>query len=500
MRTAAFETAVEAAIDRGVAHLLAAQDPEGGFGTYPGYPAAQTALVIHTLRVCGVPADDPSIDRAYASLRREIRAARRERAMRTYTAGLCLMALADRTRGAAPDRAPRRGTPRRPPPDAAADLPIAADLVAWLGACQSLTGAWRYGSDQPYGARGTGQDDHDHSNTQYAILGLRAAAQCGAEVPTETWQRALDHLLGAQEATGPEVRDAAPRGPGATSAPVVARARGWMYTSAADPARLPRGAAPTIAMTATGVASVIIARDALAARSLLPHRTAAAADRSIRDGLAWLASRFDVSNRVPHHLYAMYALERAADLAATDWIGGRDWYGEGAAVLLDEQAADGSWRDPAGTHAETCFALLFLRRAERTGPRPTLTPATADAPLRFEGARDLSGDALSEFVGTVVARWRRAADDAARTELVRGLAGVGERVLLPLVARMDAPDPTVRAAAHRIAAGVVGRDLRFDPDAAPAARRAALDDFEAWWMARAGRLVFDPARGHLVAR
>ena len=45
-------------------------------------------------------------------------------------------------------------------------------------------------------------------------------------------------------------------------------------------------------------------------------------------------------------------------------IGQKDWYGWGAEILLENQTADGSWNgDYATGGVDTCFALLFLRRA-----------------------------------------------------------------------------------------------------------------------------------------
>jgi hypothetical protein len=45
-------------------------------------------------------------------------------------------------------------------------------------------------------------------------------------------------------------------------------------------------------------------------------------------------------------------------------LGGKDWYKWGAEILLKNQLPDGSWR---GAYAQggpdTCFALLFLKRA-----------------------------------------------------------------------------------------------------------------------------------------
>jgi len=66
----------------------------------------------------------------------------------------------------------------------------------------------------------------------------------------------------------------------------------------------------------------------------------------------------------PHqYLYYMYALERAGMLYGTEMMGKHKWYPEGAKVLIETQAANGSWG--AGT-VDTCFAILFLKRATRS--------------------------------------------------------------------------------------------------------------------------------------
>jgi hypothetical protein len=62
--------------------------------------------------------------------------------------------------------------------------------------------------------------------------------------------------------------------------------------------------------------------------------------------------------------YALWTLERAAVLFDLQKVGGKDWYHWGAEILLANQQPDGSWK---GAHheggADTCFALLFLKRA-----------------------------------------------------------------------------------------------------------------------------------------
>ncbi len=60
--------------------------------------------------------------------------------------------------------------------------------------------------------------------------------------------------------------------------------------------------------------------------------------------------------------YFLWSLERVAVALDLKTIGKKDWYSSGAEILLANQQPDGSWvGNPSG--ADTCFALLFLKRA-----------------------------------------------------------------------------------------------------------------------------------------
>ena len=61
------------------------------------------------------------------------------------------------------------------------------------------------------------------------------------------------------------------------------------------------------------------------------------------------------------HYYYLYGLERAGMLYGTEKFGNHNWYNEGANFLLSKQGADGKW----GNRKNTCFAILFLRKATR---------------------------------------------------------------------------------------------------------------------------------------
>ena len=88
-------------------------------------------------------------------------------------------------------------------------------------------------------------------------------------------------------------------------------------------------------------------------------------------GFAWLAQHMQVRyhpgfiDRQQHWFYYyLYGLERAALLAGVALIQGRDWYFEGAMVLVGVQGKGGEW--PGELYADhdierTAMAILFLK-------------------------------------------------------------------------------------------------------------------------------------------
>jgi hypothetical protein len=61
--------------------------------------------------------------------------------------------------------------------------------------------------------------------------------------------------------------------------------------------------------------------------------------------------------------YFLWSLERVAVIYDRQEIGGKDWYAWGSELLVKGQRPNGSWQDQNGEVADTCFALLFLMRA-----------------------------------------------------------------------------------------------------------------------------------------
>ena len=133
-------------------------------------------------------------------------------------------------------------------------------------------------------------------------------------------------------------------------------------------------------MVASALSILGIARGELKRTRNLPSDQAKSIEEQEWAALSWLQRWYNVraatpegcSYRAAAPYYYLYSLERAMILWGARRIGGHDWYLEGAAMLLSWQNPDGSWRGPHGTPVvDTCFALLFLKRAMLPVPTPT---------------------------------------------------------------------------------------------------------------------------------
>jgi hypothetical protein len=174
---------------------------------------------------------------------------------------------------------------------------------------------------------------HDNSNTQYAWLGLAAGMASGYFPP----QDCLD--LGEKWMTDQQNEDG-----------------GWNYGA--------RGAASYGSMSAGGLSSLCIALRGKGNNQ--PIR-----DVRVQKAIKWLSNNLSYANNPGKggwHYYWIYSVERAGSTADTEWFGDRPWYKEGVSFLLPAQNADGSWGGQGGGKqiADTCWAILFLRRATKS--------------------------------------------------------------------------------------------------------------------------------------
>ncbi len=93
--------------------------------------------------------------------------------------------------------------------------------------------------------------------------------------------------------------------------------------------------------------------------------------------------------------YFLWSLERVAVALDLDTLGGKDWYGWGSEIVVANQAADGSWHGEYPATADTCFALLFLKRANLTADLTAgLKGKTHDPGAITLKAGGVGGDAL----------------------------------------------------------------------------------------------------------
>ncbi len=289
------------AIDRGVDWLIKNQAIDGSWNHEQWtYRNGCTALALYTLRKSGVNQRHPTVQRAIEYLRSNP-------AKETYSLGCQLMAL-----GAMDDPTL---------------LPWMKELADTLLSFQR-GGAFNY----PWGGV-------DLSNTQYGVLGLRAAAQHGIAVPPAAFEKAAQQVLQWESEDGK----------GAYAA------LGFTYNG---------GQKPTSSMTAAGTSILAIADEQLQGKGKAAGYLAAA-----KRGVQWLADHYTVDDNINEghdrwDLYYLYGLERVGGLMKLEKIGGRDWYRDGARHLCDKQGDKGQWGSAYGDlPINTCFALLFLERA-----------------------------------------------------------------------------------------------------------------------------------------
>jgi hypothetical protein len=202
----------------------------------------------------------------------------------------------------------------------------------------------------------------DNSNSQYAALGLRACHDAGIVLPKESILLAKKWWLDSQHTVNE--KDARS---GVATGGVSGPARGWCYHEK----DLHRASGSMTAGAVGGLAIYDYILDVDWKRSA-----------AVQGGVGWLANHFSVTlnpgygppcrepgcDEKGFYYYFMYGLERAGMLYGSEKIGPYAWYPEGARVLVERQGASGAWEDAyAWNKSEwnTCFAILFLRRATR---------------------------------------------------------------------------------------------------------------------------------------
>jgi hypothetical protein len=315
---------VRRAVDRGRDFLLRQQQGDGSWpeGSHPR--GGVTSLVMLALLESGVKPDHPAIDQGLRYLR-TIRpsGSKLQMGANTYVVSLQTMVFC-------------LARPQE-------DLGRIKENVAWLEEAQVKSGAaagmWDYGMSKLRG---------DNSCTQFALLGLREAAELEprelrVKVDPEVWRRVREHFASTQGGDG-----------------------GWGYQG-------PGG--PSGSMTSAGISSLIIAGmrmhegEETIRNGQIEKCGEWKQSDAIARGLEWLGRHDRLVETNPGadqwHFYYLYGLERAARLSGQRFIGKHDWYREGAKMLVEAQGPGGVWERGgiAGNEIiSTSFAMLFLSK------------------------------------------------------------------------------------------------------------------------------------------
>jgi len=201
----------------------------------------------------------------------------------------------------------------------------------------------------------------DNSNTQFATLALWVARRYG-------FGSSVDHALKRVETRFRQTQH--PDG-------------GWGYFDPNMRVSGPMGRS-TASMTCAGLLGLAIA-DGKVTEHAREHNPRAKPrdinkDVQVKKGLYALSAtigrpveknegrRGGKSAAIPQiggrSYYFLWSLERVAVALDLKTIGKKDWYAWGAEILLANQQTDGTWQgNYAECGADTCFALLFLKRA-----------------------------------------------------------------------------------------------------------------------------------------
>ncbi|MCC6575209.1 MAG: hypothetical protein IT462_15640 [Planctomycetes bacterium] len=398
--------AVSDAIERGCRYIANQQVEGGSFEGDNGKAVGRHALCVLTLLHSGYERSNPTVKRGMNYMTRHGTAL----GSYSYEAGIILMMFQKYyepeavkagmfTARTARDYARAREAMSKSLP--ADHREIIQSLVHMLNSARHPRSGWGYN---------VGNGDagwRDNSNSQYAMLGYKAASLLGAEVRddifTEEAKRLIadfspsnyeaqpravraEELARAQNAPEPAPAKetdatAKPKTP-ATSAGSDVAPGGWSYNCNRE--------GFTLQMTAAGVSSLMVCLDELKMRAVLE----ADLERRIRDhierGLA-LTGLLGFGDKAPFYgefkrvapegqqvrvnLYNMYSVERACVMTGALLLCAKyDWYRTMAWQLVDTQRRGGSWYDRV---TDTCWAVLCLRCAGLpviSEPRTPITP------------------------------------------------------------------------------------------------------------------------------
>ena len=169
---------------------------------------------------------------------------------------------------------------------------------------------------------------------------MRSIRRCGIEVDRRVFEKTAKYFLNSRNAYG-----------------------GWGYG--------PKGTFHhEMSMTAAGISTLAICAEGLHGPKALRE---VKKNKGVGAGQTRLGELLLNDGYKGQEIYTLYGVERACILTATRAFNDFDWYKVGAELLVRSQADDGTWGDDSvrgvdtgrgyGVACDTCFALLFWKRA-----------------------------------------------------------------------------------------------------------------------------------------
>jgi len=385
---------IESAVNKGVNYLRnQILNPTGKdyYFTDPGAGSNVGVLALAglTLLECGVPASDPAVEKVSKTVREET-----PRLTFTYSVALCILFL---------DRL-NQSTERIPDPS---NQELIQRLAVQMMAAQNAKGGWGYSCPVLTPARygqlvedlkanrfraGTFDGPYDdNSINQFATLALWAARKQGIKTEPVLAKVEKRYLENQNEdgSWGYHARDDGDLKDATTCAGLIGLAVGLGIRddgqgkkpaeAANDPTKNPpiaRGLA-YIAKTIGKDPRRMNPRDRETRRKHTadmmelnrqwqeaPEIERPLIDKKIKAlDIARLFKGTYFNSDSWGDLYFLWSVERVAVIFDLRMIGGKEWYDWGTDVILPNQKPDGSWSDRFPGIPDTCFALLFLKRA-----------------------------------------------------------------------------------------------------------------------------------------
>ncbi|WLD10167.1 prenyltransferase/squalene oxidase repeat-containing protein [Planctellipticum variicoloris] len=309
---------ISAARLKGVEYLKFTQGKDGSW-EYENHAVGITALCTLALIENGTPIYDPVVEKGYRFVRKNCAGEKQ-----TYDLALSILLLS--RVGDRQDRGQIR------------------TMGARLLAGQTKSGGWSYSNPEVDASifsdlRKIEKKDGagDNSNTQFAVLGLWVSSRYGVPIDDAMIEVAA-RFVGEQKDDG-----------------------GWPYTSKDEGSRN--------TMTSAGLFCLTVAR---ANRIRKDQKSSGGTIRGQKETLLSdpvYAKGLERVNAYAKGMspgsarYFIWSIERLGVLLGVEKLGDTDWFRQGAAALLKTQKADGSWPDSKESPSDTCFAVLFLRKA-----------------------------------------------------------------------------------------------------------------------------------------